>query len=287
MTKPRSAVGPAIDKFSSGKSDDAQLVENRRHRGPVWLGRMRSRHLYSDAYHDVQQTTAESSAAHVVPHAVRLLYPRSVVDVGCGNGVWLAAFKATGIEEVLGFDGDSVDRQRLLIPPDQFRATDLRDRVSADRTFDLAVSLEVAEHLPPERADSFVEDLAALSPAVMFSAAQPLQGGTGHINEQWAGYWVERFNRCGYQLFDAFRSDHWETAEVAPWYLQNLLLFIREDRVTDYPRLNRITPTLPLRVVHPVLHARSQARTPLWSELWHGLRKRVRDDCRRLLARRR
>jgi hypothetical protein len=46
--------------------------------------------------------------------------------------------------------------------------------------FDLAVCLEVAEHLPPERAESFIRELCDLAPVVLFSAAIPGQGGTGH-----------------------------------------------------------------------------------------------------------
>jgi hypothetical protein len=50
--------------------------------------------------------------------------------------------------------------------------------------FDLAASLEVAEHLSSARADGFVEHLTRLSDRVLFSAEVPGQGGYGHRNEQ-------------------------------------------------------------------------------------------------------
>jgi len=33
---------------------------------------------------------------------------------------------------------------------------------------------------------------------VLFSAAIPNQGGTGHINEQWQEYWAEKFYANGF-----------------------------------------------------------------------------------------
>lgn len=65
---------------------------------------------------------------------------------------------------------------------------DLTQPLSLGRKFDLCVSMEVAEHLPPSRADSFVADLVGLAPVVLFSAAVPEQGGTNHLNEQWPDY---------------------------------------------------------------------------------------------------
>ena len=59
-----------------------------------------------------------------------------------------------------------------------------------NRKFDLVLSLEVAEHLPSECAEAFVESLVNLGPVILFSAAIPYQGGENHVNEQWPEYWV-------------------------------------------------------------------------------------------------
>jgi hypothetical protein len=60
---------------------------------------------------------------------------------------------------------------------------------------------------------------------VLFSAALPRQGGTGHVNEQWPAYWIERFQTYGYFLFDVLRPLVWEDDRIASWYKQNILLF--------------------------------------------------------------
>src|SRR5437868_2184681 len=87
---------------------------------------------------------AATSAAVVVPLVLKVLPTQSVVDVGCGEGDWLAAFQKAGIEDIWGLDGDHVDRGRLQIPQPQFQVADLTKQFRLDRVFDLAMSLEVA-----------------------------------------------------------------------------------------------------------------------------------------------
>jgi len=112
------------------------------------------------------------------------------------------------------------------------------------------VSMEVAEHLLPERADSFVADLCGLAPTVLFSAALPGQGGTGHINEQWLSFWVSRFANHGYRSFDVLRPRLWNDARIPVHYRQNLILFSRDHDLAEQ------TTGIPLvDVVHPELFA--------------------------------
>src|SRR5262249_48198784 len=66
--------------------------------------------------------------------------------------------------------------------------------------YDIAISLDVAEHLPEKVADRYVGLLCGLSSIVIFSAATPGQGGTDHVNEQPHSYWIEKFSACGYRV---------------------------------------------------------------------------------------
>ena len=104
--------------------------------------------IYSTQFFAGQVGGSARSAAVVVPLVLSLLTVRSVIDVGCGVGPWAAEFMARGIEDVWGVDGDYVDRAQLRIPKDRFTPRDLTKPLQFDRTFDLAVCLEVAEHLP-------------------------------------------------------------------------------------------------------------------------------------------
>src|SRR5215469_304150 len=165
--------------------------------------------LYDRRFYDVQSVGSRRSAGAVVPLVMRLLAPVSVCDVGCGIGTWLSVFQEHGVRSILGIDGAHVALEMLQIPPDDFRTSDLALPLELDRRFDLAISLEVAEHLPEASAAGFVKSLTAIAPVVLFSAAVPGQGGTGHINEQWQDYWADLFAREGFVPVDAIRPAIW------------------------------------------------------------------------------
>ena len=207
---------------------------------------------YSSKYYEGIQSDSAPSARQVVRLVVDLVRPASIVDVGCGSGAWARAFKEAGVQKILGIDGYYVKDEQLLIDPGEFRRADLSQPLTLPETFDLAVSLEVAEHLPRVRAASFVADLARLSPVVLFSAAVPGQGGTHHINEQWPSYWAEHFAQNNYALFDVIRSKIWGIAEVKWWFRQNILLFVRKGEVNRFPwAANYIRSDAPLDIAHP------------------------------------
>lgn len=208
---------------------------------------------YSEAFFAAHDEGGRASACAVLPRLIELLAPQSIVDVGCGIGAWLRVARESGIDDVLGLDGPWVRPDELEIPPDCFLATDLTAQPDLGRKFDLALSLEVAEHLPPSKAEDFVDLLTTLGPVVVFSAAVPGQGGGGHTNEQWPGYWSSLFARRGYEAVDCLREEFWEDDAVEWWYSQNLILFARPAVLDTFPGL-REHPNrgkTPLSLIHP------------------------------------
>jgi 2-polyprenyl-3-methyl-5-hydroxy-6-metoxy-1,4-benzoquinol methylase len=122
------------------------------------------------------------SARVIVPRLCSLFQPQSVIDIGCGLGNFLLVFRELGIDDYLGIDGDYIERSELKIPITRFISHNLQKPVEIAREFDLALSLEVAEHLPEEVAKTFVESLTRLAPIIAFSAAIPFQPGNHHVN---------------------------------------------------------------------------------------------------------
>jgi hypothetical protein len=154
----------------------------------------------------------------------------------------------------MGVDGEYVDRGQLAIPQECFFSWDLKTPLRIDRPFDLAVSLEVAEHLPKAYAEDFIDTLTRLSPVVLFSAAIPFQGGTEHINEQWPEYWVKFFQEREYAVIDCLRKKVWNNNNVEWWYAQNILLFAHRSYLTTHPVLQyeqKNTATSLLSLIHP------------------------------------
>jgi hypothetical protein len=177
-----------------------------------------------------------------------------VVDVGCGDGTWLEELHELGITDTRGLDGKYIDRHILQVAEEKFTAVDLSMPFSVDRVFDLAMALEVGEHLPALSAFGFVESLTKLAPVVLFSAAIPFQGGTEHLNEQWPEYWAEIFSHYDYLPIDCIRSRIWANGQVEFWYSQNILLFASSPRVQSDPVLLALckkTNPAQLALVHP------------------------------------
>lgn len=218
---------------------------------------------YSDSFYKDIHADALSSAEEIAPFVLKLTGAKSVVDVGCGQGAWLSVFKKHGMTRILGLDGAHVSVSSLLIGHDEFRAVDLSRAPESAGKFDLAVSLEVGEHIPSRSAQAYVTFLTSLAPIVLFSAAIPLQDGTHHVNEQWPDYWAALFRECGYVPVDAVRPAFWNNEKVAPWYRQNMLFYIRQDKVASYPALlerSRAADDRSLSVVHPAVYLRSNVR---------------------------
>ena len=192
---------------------------------------------YNQAFFDEMDEPNLVSARIVVPTVLGFIHPKSVVDVGCGRGLWLKAFMEQGIEDVAGYDGDYLDREKLAFPKEHFHTADLEKPITPDRSFDLAVCLEVGEHLSDSISDALVQTLTASAPVVLFSAAIPLQGGSRHINEQWPEYWEKKFAAHGYVPVDALRRHIWGDKRVSFFYQQNILLYVKESELSRYPKL--------------------------------------------------
>ncbi len=151
-----------------------------------------------------------------------------IADIGCGTGTFLAAALELGAEALFGIEGDWVTQDMLDEQRITFTPRDLEQGFVGPKV-DLAMSLEVAEHLSPGRAPGFVADLCAMAPAVLFSAAIPGQGGVGHVNEQWPSYWAGLFAQHGFVALDLLRAEIWADEAIPAWYRQNAILYLRPE----------------------------------------------------------
>ena len=193
---------------------------------------------YDENFYRMQKDGSYRSATIILPVLMKYVRPRNVIDIGCGVGTWLAVWKNFGAE-VHGLDGDYVDRSQLFIPAENFHPANLEERFSINAKFDLVETLEVAEHLTPARADSFVEDLTKLGDVILFSAAIAGQGGNNHVNEQMQSYWAEKFLRLGYVGIDCIRPQVWNNRQIESWYRQNVIVYVKSTELYRYPELQK------------------------------------------------
>lgn len=190
---------------------------------------MESRYCHDTSVHNLL------APKEIVPKLIDFFSPKSVVDVGCGLGTFLHVFMENGVTDILGIDGPWVNKTLVSqnIPLDTFLEKNLEEDINIDRRYDLAICLEVAEHLHQIYASELVSKLTDLSDIVIFSAAIPSQGGQNHINEQWLTYWEKLFDAHGYVLYDILRPQIWDNPDIFFWYKQNMVVFAKKGCVSD------------------------------------------------------
>lgn len=209
---------------------------------------------YDEAFFEAQKPIALSSALEMLPLVLGSIrpFPLKLVDVGCGVAAW-AHVALTYCDEVRGVD-QNTPADQLMIPPECYVEASLENGYDCTG-FDIAVCLEVGEHLPKDAAEELVAGLVQ-APWVLFSAAHPGQGGVDHVNEQWPTWWASLFEEHGYRGTQAFSRIFWDDERVADYYRENAVLYAHAstwaDRDDDYlPELDVID------VIHP-------CRTGLW-----------------------
>lgn len=204
---------------------------------------------YTADFYDLIRPGVQASANAVVPHFLDGWYglrdSDSVLDVGCGEGWWALEFSQRTGCTALGIDS-SPNGGSAFTATDHARyvAVDLDDGRFDEGRFDLAVCLEVAEHLPPAAETDLVASLVQAAPVVLFSAAVPGQPGAGHVNCQWQEYWAQLFYQQGYWCSDELRWELWNDQRVAWWYRQNMFVAWQPGKLSQ-PRCKVYS------VVHP------------------------------------
>ena len=216
---------------------------------------------YLPRFFEVNDGPSYRSALKFLKHLFAAYQPHSIVDFGCGSGAWLRAAADLGVTDLTGLDGDWVER-RSFAKSINFVPASLEQTINLERKYDLAISLEVIEHLSPRRGNSFVLDLCNASDVVLFSGAVPGQGGIRHLNERWQSHWISTFSDQGFQCLDAFRSRFWHDDNIQPWYRQNAFLFVRRSCRTAVD-VSRLSSEPLYDIVHPqVWRARAEEFNP-------------------------
>lgn len=181
-----------------------------------------------DFFMEIRYGSVQSAEA-ILSRVFNYLPHKSVVDFGCGTGTWLWVAKAFGAQKVLGIDGTWVPKNLLMIDEQEFLPANLEAGVSVPHKFDLAISVECAEHLSPNAADGFVASLCKASDIILYSAAHPGQGGEHHVNEQPMTYWGEKFQQHGFLPIHIRSTLPQNDPRILWWYRDNIILFVKRD----------------------------------------------------------
>lgn len=140
---------------------------------------------------DSEKFDYEVMDAEERPFAKRLVMwiasrmPGKAIDLGAGTGVYVEELRRLGIT-AQGYD---------IANPQPFPdLVQTMSMLNVHNPADVVLCLEVAEHIEKKLSNKVIESIwnnTKPGGYVIFSAAQPGQGGVGHINCQLPGYWRE------------------------------------------------------------------------------------------------
>ena len=136
--------------------------------------------------------TEKPQADALAPIIMDYFKPKSVIDLGCGPGIYIWPLRDDYGIEVHGIDGCPNAAQFGDV-----EILDLRGPYEPAKQYDLCICLEVLEHIEPEFAQVIVDSIARCAPVALVTAAPPGQGGLNHVNEQNPEYWIGRFAQAG------------------------------------------------------------------------------------------
>lgn len=128
--------------------------------------------------------------------------PETVIDFGAGDGWWPHTFAEIGTKNPHAIELDEIALE--FMPKNlYFTQHDLRQPLEASGISDLSICIEVAEHMTRQEAENVlvVNVLQHTGNLLLWSAAQPGQPGTGHINLQTQEHWIKVIEgRGGFKL---------------------------------------------------------------------------------------
>ncbi|WP_338571537.1 glycosyltransferase [Erwinia billingiae] len=224
-----------------------------------------SENLYDKGFYENQRNSSYYAAKKILRQIKELYDFESVVDIGCGMGEWLKASSELGAATIKGYDGHYVSREDMSIDSSFFSEIDLEgDNYSIDEKYDLAICMEVIEHINQESGKKLINQLCNASNVVLFSAAIPFQGGTGHVNEAWPQQWIKHFNTNGFYVVDLIRPKFWHDESLPWWYRQNAFIFVKNKSLaaTYFDKINE-SLIMPHSVVHPDLFLLNSSKNNL------------------------
>jgi len=205
--------------------------------------------MYSKLYYKKHQDGSYASAYKILKYLTTFITIESIIDFGCGVGTWCSAAQNLSINNIMGVDQNLYDSSYMLIPNKNYLQRDLQKSVSLDMKMDLVISVEVGEHIESRYSHVFINTLCQHGDIILFSAALPYQGGTGHINEKPCSYWRDIFSDLDYIAIDCIRGVFWEDDDVEVWYKNNTILYVRDGLQFDI--LNKISSSYPIDIIHP------------------------------------
>jgi len=188
--------------------------------------------VYDDRYFKWHKDFTRDYAIKTMDWFIKKYKPESIIDWGCGIGAYLESALKNGISQIKGFDigGDFVKKYTDESVLSFIEYLDCTLPIET-QLYDCVVSIETAEHIENNKSDQFVKNIvlsAKPTAYIIFTAAQPGQSGSGHINCQPKQFWIDKFLSHGFLVNEEVTKDikeNWKQLKAPDYVINNLIVF--------------------------------------------------------------
>ncbi len=185
--------------------------------------------VYSDNFFKeiAEDEKTKKSAGKIAEYIKKNFDGHSVIDVGCGIGIYLKPLEKRNYE-VLGVEGSEKALKYAKINKSKILIKDVTKNINLNKKFDVVLCFEVAEHISTKYSETLVKNLTNLGDIILFTAASPGQGGIDHINEQKKEFWIGLFkkNNFKFKKKETEKIKKYLKKENCHWWLyENMMVF--------------------------------------------------------------
>ena len=152
---------------------------------------------------------------------------QTIIDLGAGLGDYVKVLLKNGLD-ARGYDGNPASQ---TLSDGYVSVMDLTLPINLGKA-DWVLTLEVAEHLPPQYEEIFLNTVHKLNKkGVVLSWAVEGQGGFGHFNERNNDYAKKKMADLGYEndlAAEKFLREG-RAGGIAPWFANTLMVFHKRE----------------------------------------------------------
>lgn len=190
-------------------------------------------HIYKKKFFEWHHSNKIMNEYEIV---TKVLYdtftPKSVIDFGCGTGIYLYFFSTFGIEYLKGLEGCQNAINLALVK--NIEKYDISKKIKLNTKYDICLCFEVAEHIHKKYAETLIHNLCIASDIILFSAAIPKQTGRHHINLQPKQYWINKFEFEGFIYQESVTQNiinKMPSLKSIAWIKNNIMIFKKEKKI--------------------------------------------------------
>ncbi len=175
--------------------------------------------------------TFDIDLARGIDKLCSILLVKTIYDLGCGPG-WYVKFLRDRGYDAQGYDGNrNVEEMSSRFFNNGFycQYMDLSEPVRADDHADMVLCLEVGEHIPADKENIFLDNLACNSGKyLLLSWAIPHQKGDGHVNCHTNQYIIDRMKSRNFRI-NVPVSILLRESSGLPWFKSTIMFFEKTD----------------------------------------------------------